>query len=463
MQTSESEPHPEVLTAQGALRGRVWGECDAFLGVPFAAPPVAGRRFAPPMPPDSWIGVRPATEFGFAAPQPDRPMGLALHGPTPATSEDCLTLNIWRPSGIGEKLPAVLWLHGGGWALGFGSQGATHGARLASNARCVVVTTNYRLGSLGWLHHSDLAGDVDQAAGNWGLLDQVAALRWLHQNADAFGIDATSITVAGHSAGALAVLNLLVAPAAKGLFQRAVVQSGPMLEATIDADEAASWALQLSESLGATGFDQRILREAPVDAVIEAHERMHKQPPWKGSHGGAVPCLEPATLPTRIAEAPLASSDVAVLIGHTAQEGTFRMLANATLELDRETIDRGTRERFAEPIGAWSSARAAGGGTVHRYQVDQPALDPRLGATHGVEIPLIFGTYDTDPAARALVGHSAAVAGVSAAMMKAWSGFIGSGDPGWAPIDSDAGSQAVFGGSNDMRIEAINDSIERNA
>jgi para-nitrobenzyl esterase len=463
MPSTESEPRTEVLTLQGALQGRMWDECEAFLGVPFAAPPVGDRRFAPPMPPEPWTGVRSATEFGFAAPQPERPIGLALHGPTPATSEDCLTLNIWRPSGIEEELPAVLWLHGGGWALGFSSQGATHGARLANAARCVVVTANYRLGSLGWLHHPDLAGVGVEAAGNWGLLDQIAALRWLRQNAELFGIDTSRVTVAGHSAGALAVLNLLVVPAADGLFQRAIVQSGPLLEATILADEATSWALQLTTSLGAAGFSCELLRELPVDAIVAAHERLHKQPPWKGSHGGAVPCLDPATLPARIAEAPLARPDVAVLIGHTADEGTFRMLANATLELDRETIDRGTRSRFAEPIGAWSSERAAGGSSVHRYRVDQPALDHRLGATHGVEIPLIFGTYDTDPVAHGLVGDFAEVAGVSAAMMEAWGGFVRCGDPGWGPMDPRAGRQAVFGGPSGVSIEAINDGNERNA
>jgi para-nitrobenzyl esterase len=390
-------------------------------------------------------------------------MGLAMHGATPPTDEDCLTLNLWRPRGVEERLPALVWIHGGGWTLGFSSQGATHGSALASATPCVVITINYRLGSLGWLHHPDLAGTPGEPIGNWGLLDHIAALRWLNENANAFGIDSTRITVAGHSAGALAVLNLLVTPASKGLFQRAIVQSGPLLDAAIDPDQATSWATQISEALGSSGFSAGTVRAASVDTILEVHERLHhQQPSGKGRHGGAVPCLDPVTLPDRIVEVPAVSPGVSVLIGHGAQEGTFRMLADPTLRLDVDAINAATESRFALPISRWAAERATGGCRVHRYRVDQPALDPQLGATHGVEIPLIFGTYATDPTAHSLVGDGPNVATVSRAMMRAWGDFIRTGDPGWRPLGSGGGDQlGVFGGPDGVTVEATKESNER--
>ena len=181
---------PVATTTAGDVRGHRDGEVWAFLGIPYAAAPVGERRFAAPEPPAPWTGVRDADAFGPAPPQPDRPIGVWFHGPTPSTDEDCLSLNVWTPAvGDGEARPVLVWIHGGGWALGFSGSPLFHGARLAAAIDAVVVTINYRLGSLGWLNHPALAATPGGPAANWGLQDMAAALAWVRDNAAAFGGD----------------------------------------------------------------------------------------------------------------------------------------------------------------------------------------------------------------------------------------------------------------------------------
>jgi para-nitrobenzyl esterase len=437
---------PQIECGGGRLRGRRHGRCDRYLGVPFAAPPIGERRFAPPAPAEPWEGVREADRYGPAAPQPERAIALAMHGPTPRSDEDCLSLNLWLPAEGPRPLPVLVWIHGGGWAMGFGSQGAIEGSRLAAAAGCAVLTFNYRLGSLGWLGHPGLAAGPGEPAANWGLLDQVAALRWIRENAEALGLDPARVTVAGQSAGAISVLNLLVSPLAAGLFAGAVVQSAPLREAAIEAETAARWAEELGRELGGGDFDLELLRATAAERVVAAHEALQRGEEWRGGRGGALPALDPASLPGPVAEEPAASPEVDVLIGHTASEGTFRMLGDPALELDAETIANGTERRFAEPIAAWARERAAAGCRVFGYRVEQPARDPRLGATHGVDVPLVFGTFGSDPSARRLVGAAPRTAAAAAAAMRAWGDFVVAGDPGWEALGEGGGELAIFGG-----------------
>lgn len=435
--------------AQNGLRGVRRGSCDVFLGVPYAAPPVGRHRWASPAPPTSPSEGRDADAFGLAAPQPERMIAHALHGSTPPTGEDCLTLNLWLPSAATRPLPLMVWIHGGGWTMGFSSQLGLSGEVLATEAGIAVATINYRLGSLGWLHHPALASERGEPSANWGLLDQIAALRWLAENAALLGLDPERITVAGQSAGALSVLNLLVSPQAAGLFSRAIVQSAPLGEAAAEPETAIRWAEDLARKLGLDDFDPDALRAVSAADVVDAHEALLKEERWRGGRGAAVPTLEPVTLPVKILEAATAAPEVEVLIGHTTREGTFRLLGDPTLELDPTTVENATRSRFAEPIARWSGERAAVGSRVYGYRVDVPALDPRLGATHGVDAPLVFGTYGSDPAFRALVGDSESVATASRAVRAAWAGFVRDGDPGWAPLstgDDFAEAGAVFSG-----------------
>ncbi|MFT3866650.1 MAG: carboxylesterase family protein [Solirubrobacterales bacterium] len=438
-------PGPQIETAEGLLVGVAGEQCDRFCGVPFAAPPTGARRFGPPAPKRPWTGVRDATRFGPAAPQPERPISLAMHGPTPLTDEACLSLNLWLPREAPRPLPVLVWIHGGGWAMGFGSQGAIIGPRLAAAGGCAVITFNYRLGSLGWLAHPGLAAEPGAPAANWGLQDQVAALGWLRDNAAALGLDPAKVTIAGQSAGALSVVNLLVSPLAAGLFRRAVVQSAPLRDSAIEPHVAARWAEQLCEELGASGFDLEALRGASAERIVAAHEAVQGREEWRGTRGGALPTLDPATLPARVLDDPGLRPEVDVLIGHTSGEGSFRMLGDPKLELTAAQIEKGTEARFAAPISAFARERAAAGCRVFGYRVDLPALDPRLGATHGVDVPLVFGTYGADPSARRLVGDGPRTAAAAAAMMDAWGRFVRGEEPGWSPLEPAGGEIAIFG------------------
>ena len=212
---------PIVRTGSGVVRGVSMNGGDAFLGLPYAAPPTGNLRWRPPRAPADWSGIRSASSFGPSCPQP-----AATAGPQ---SEDCLYLNVYtsnaasRWSSHPAARPVLVWIHGGGFVTGAGSQ--YDGSKLAADGT-VVVTINYRLGALGFLAHPALASRPGGPAGNYGLMDQQAALNWVHDNIRAFGGDPHNVTIAGESAGGLAVLAHLISPGSRGLFQRAIVESG---------------------------------------------------------------------------------------------------------------------------------------------------------------------------------------------------------------------------------------------
>ena len=218
---SGSGSGPIVTTDDGAVRGMTAGTVDEFLGIPYAAPPTGNLRWRPPQPPAEWQGVRDATQFAPSCPQPPSP--FAPPGPF---SEDCLYLNVYTPvphTGDEDGLPVLVWIHGGGLT----EEGSRNydGAKLAADGT-VVVTINYRLGALGFLAHPALASRPGGPAGNYGLMDQQAALRWVQDNVSQFGGDPHNVAIAGQSAGGLSVLAQLVSVGARGLFQRAIIQSG---------------------------------------------------------------------------------------------------------------------------------------------------------------------------------------------------------------------------------------------
>ncbi|MEU0791878.1 carboxylesterase family protein [Amycolatopsis sp. NPDC005961] len=214
-----------VQTEAGQVRGKTTGAVDSFLGIPFAAPPVGGLRWQPPQPAPSWPGVRPATSYGPACPQ----------GSGTAVTEDCLYLNAYRPARpTNERLPVLVWIHGGGFSSGSGSE--FDGSLLAETNNIVVVTINYRLGAFGFLN---LPGLSKSGGGNYGLLDQVAALNWANDNIDRFGGDHNAVTVSGLSAGGHSVCALLSSPLTRGLIDGAIIQSGGCPSHTVTESQAA--------------------------------------------------------------------------------------------------------------------------------------------------------------------------------------------------------------------------------
>jgi para-nitrobenzyl esterase len=270
-----------VTIAQGALKG-VPGDDPAitvFKGIPYAAPPVGALRWRPPQPPSSWPGVRPADKFGPSAMQPDQ----RSYGPWTEeymfrndVSEDCLTLNVWTPARrADERLAVFVWIHGGAYFSGSGEVLLYDGEGLAKKG-VIVVTFNYRLGVFGFLAHPELTAESPHhASGNYALMDQIAALRWVRENIAAFGGDPDRITVGGQSAGADAVHQLMASPEARGLFARAIAQSGPRRHNAADQTLAAAEAegVRFAAAIGAPSLAElRALPAAELLARYQAHE-----------------------------------------------------------------------------------------------------------------------------------------------------------------------------------------------
>jgi para-nitrobenzyl esterase len=484
---------PCAELGHGELRGvRLEDGVEAFLGVPYAAAPTGERRWAPAEPVAPWTGVRDASAVGPVCPQPARPFSEWAHGPLAPTDEDSLTVNVWRPEGAAAR-PVLVFLHGGGWAIGWGSNALLDGRHLATALDAVIVTLNYRLGSLGWLYHPALTSGPDAPAGNWGLTDQLAALRWVQDNIASFGGDPARVTLGGESAGAGSVLHLIGHPGTRGLFRRAITLSPPLHELVIDSGLGERWTRALVAALG-LGDDVAAalpaLRSLPAEAVVTAQEKLLAGE-FQGSRGGAMPIAEPGSLPADPASTPDVASEIPLLIGSNAQEGTFffraggrridpdparlramvARVAHVALDETAVLIDA-ARERllgegaadpsgndllcavvteawFAEPIRRYSVARAAAGAIVHRYRIEHPSPDPDdLGALHSMSVPLLFGSWREGGVARRLTGDGARTAEVTAAFQAdAWR-FIHGEPLGWRPVPADGeAEEVVYGGA----------------
>jgi para-nitrobenzyl esterase len=248
---------PVAGTANGPVRGLANGAVDEFLGIPYAAPPVGALRWQPPQPAARWYGVRDATQYAPHCPQPGGPFGRA------STSEDCLYLNVFTPAAGGHH-PVMVWIHGG--ALVSGESNDYDPAALVADG-VTVVTINYRLGALGFLAHPALADAAGQS-GDYGLMDQQAALRWVQRNIAGFGGNARDVTIFGESAGGLSTLAAVASPQARGLFERAVVESGSynLTQASLASAEAAGEAF--ATKAGCASQTAACLRSLPVSTIL---------------------------------------------------------------------------------------------------------------------------------------------------------------------------------------------------
>ncbi|MCU1603191.1 MAG: Carboxylesterase [Frankiales bacterium] len=418
------------------MRGQLVDGTPVFRGIPYAAPPVGARRFRPPAAVAPWEGIRDAVELGPICPQlpavsggvlPDLIGGAVM-------AEDCLTLNVWSPD-LDSRAPVMVWLHGGAFTSGSGSPPLYDGGTFARDG-VVLVTVNYRLHALGFLHLGD-------GLSNAGLLDQVAALEWVQTNIAAFGGDPDNVTVFGESAGAMSVGCLLGSPAASGLFAKAVCQSGAAHH-SLPAEVAKGVASRLCELLEVGEGDVEALQAVPVEQLVQAAFRMayaetaellEAMPAWHRivwapTHGTDV-------LPDRADRLVAAGSarDVSLVVGTNADEhrlfvwGVGEQLrpasfdvsglvpAAASLEAYDEDVrpGGGAANRYAAVAGDatfWvptlrlAEAQAAAGGTVRVYSFDwpSPVLDGELGACHGLELPFVFDNLDVS---RDFVGATA--------------------------------------------------------
>ncbi len=453
---------PVVDAPAGRIAGTREGAIEVFRGIPYALPPVGARRWRPPAPMPRWEGTRAAREFGPACIQP--PQGsldsiYARAEPLPQ-SEDCLTLNIWAPADA-RGAPVILWIHGGALWSGSSREEMYDGARLAARG-VVVVSINYRLGALGWFAHPQLSAESpDHVSGNYGLLDQIEALRWVQENIAAFGGDPGNVTIAGESAGALSVLYLMVAPQARGLFARAISQSGYMVSmpelgrARHGAPSAEAAGERLASQLRAPNLAAlRAMDAARLNAAAAA--------------AGYVPfgAVDGHVLPEQMVDAFNAGDQapVPVLIGFNAGEiRSLRVLAPQPPASAAE-YEAAIRQRYgdladpflrlypasdmAESILAatrdalygWTAENVAVkqtaiGQPAYLYLFDHgyPAADEaNLHAFHASELPYMFGTFDCTPARWPRPPRDAREQALSDAMIDYWTSFARDGRPGSA-------------------------------
>lgn len=459
-------PAPEVInTPAGAVRGATERGVRVFKGVPYARPPVGPLRWRPPAALPAWTGVRDARAFGPACVQPPSPPGI-YHDPPRRMAEDCLHLNIWAPEDA-RGLPVLVWIHGGALAGGYGHQAMYDGAALAKRG-LVVVTINYRLGPLGYLAHPGLSAESpDGVSGNYGLLDQIAALRWVRDNIRAFGGDAGNVTVAGESAGALSVMYLMASPAARGLFGKAVAQSAymvstPPLKEVRFGDSAEATGLKVAAALGTK--DVAALRAMDAEALTVGAAKAGYIP-WGTVDGKLLPRQLVETF-DRGEQAP-----VALIAGFNSGEiRSLRMLA-PPVPASAAAYEASIRERYGDLADAflrlypsrdlkeavlaaprdalygWTAERLARAQTaigqpafLYLFDHGYPAADEMgLHAFHAAEIPYVFGTAGRTPPFWPRIPDRLPERRLATAMGDYWASFArtgvpaAAGQPGWAP------------------------------
>jgi para-nitrobenzyl esterase len=453
---------PTVELSSGRLSGSTEGPLAVFRGVRFARPPVGPRRFAPPQPPEPWTGVREAATFGPAAAQSAIDVtyvpGFSLWEGIGATSEDCLTLNVWTP-GLTGRRPVLVWLHGGAFLKGAGSQALYDGATLARRGDVVVVTANYRLGVFGFL-----AVDDDRFAANAGILDQVVVLEWVAEHAPAFGGDPTNVTLMGESAGAVSVAALTTAPRAAGRFHRAVAQSGAGRRLPA-AGPAAALTDRLLARLGLDRARAGDLVDLPTDRLLSAQVAVSVDVRRDDIGAGFQPWIDGEVLPVQVLDGLAAGSaaDLPFLAGTNEQEmNLWRVLEPGLRKLDEAGLAGRVQRLVGEAAGAliaayratrptagpeelwqaiWTdrefrlpSLRAtdaqALGAPAYSYLFTWPSPSPGIGSCHGLELPFVFGTLDSK-GADAFAGSGPAVEALATTVQDAWLRFARTGDPGW--------------------------------
>lgn len=455
--SATSRPAPVVAAPAGAVEGTFEGSLRVFRGIPYAAPPVGANRWKPPRAMPPWPGVRTAVAFGPACIQPMR-RGASIYahdiGPT---SEDCLTLNVWAPADA-AKAPVFVWIHGGALLTGASSEPLYDGARLAEQG-LVVVSINYRLGLFGYLAHPGLSAESpDGISGNYGLLDQVRALEWIRDNIQAFGGDPGNVTIAGESAGALSVMYLMAAPAAEGLFHKAIAQSAYMismpelkaprfgqpaaeasgsgLAARLEApgvdDLRAMDAQALADNAAGAGYfplgtvDGEVLRRQLVE-VFDRGEQA-KVPLIAGFNSGEIRSL-PVLAPPPAESAGEYERIIRERYGDLADD-FLRLYPAADM---RESIYASARDA----LYGWTSerlvrAQEALGLPSFLYLFDHgyPAAEAAgLHAFHASELPYVFGTRGGTPPLWPKIPDTAGEDELSEAMIHYWSSFARSGRP----------------------------------
>lgn len=458
-----SETRPQVHLRSGIVQGvsDAAAKVVAYKGIPYARPPIGELRWRPPVPAQPWEGVRDAREFGHSCLQPPYPETSVYLGDIAPPSEDCLTLNVWAPSGA-KQLPVMVWIHGGALLRGGGSEPLYDGVKLAQQG-IVVVSINYRLGLMGFFAHPALSAESQRhVSGNYGLLDQIEALRWVRDNITELGGDPSQVTIAGESAGGLSVVALLASPLARDLFSRAIVQSAYMQthralrDDTLGLRSAEAEGEALAKAAGVStakalraadpvklftaGLASRWRPEPVIDGVVLkrqlfetfAHGEQAKVPLIAGFNEGEIRSLlhfMPGSVPASQAEYEAdvrrrfgseAAAFLAVYPGVDPREDVMASIRDGACDWTAQSLVR-------------LQAKAGQPSYLYYFRHSTPAQRARdLAAFHASELPYIFGQ----------VGESAALGPnwprppltreetqLSDAMLSYWAAFVRDGVP----------------------------------
>lgn len=467
-----------VSTALGDVSGTTDQQVDAFLGIPYAAPPIADLRWAPPVSAEPWLTTFDATKFG-----PSCPQILDQDGQYPVnaeTSEDCLSLNIWAPNEKDALHPVMFWIHGGGFLHGGSSAEAMNGQALAEQG-VVVVTFNYRLGRLGFFAHPDLTAEASRTGApiaNYGIQDQIAALKWVHDNVASFGGDPDNVTIFGESAGGISVAFLMTSPAAEGLFQKAIIQSGGGRNIPISAtgpspdggpsmeEVGENFARQFGiERGGLTKLRSLSAREVIGNVSMMTNRKRSQKVHW--SIDGQTIVNDPISTFMKGT-----ARKIPVMIGSTSDELGRIPMRDAITEFTllefgesgpplRAAYETGDNTRllsyltgdalFAEPARFMARNLAASGHPVFHYVFDYVQSEKRneyIGAPHATDVAFVFGNADT------LGNHSAEDLAFSKHISAFWVRFAKTGEPGstdqpWPKYSSEQAVTKILGPAPD--------------
>lgn len=443
-----------VATGFGGVRGRRLDGAIVFYDIPYAAAPVGPLRFAPPVAPSPWTEVRDRVRPGPGAPQPPSRLERVVGPMRFPQSEDCLSVNVWT-TGVEGSRPVLVWLHGGGYASGSASQDWYAGAHLAARGDIVVVTVNYRLGALGFL---SLTGCPDQGDGNFGLLDQIAALHWVHEHIAGFGGDPDQVTLAGQSAGALSTLAMMSTSDTTGLFHRVILHSTPAGVAPATPERAAEVTERFLHALDLRPAQAHHLRALPAERLLAAQSEvasdlarpLRLEPPFQlvttpglvaddlvTAARQAIPKLISVTRDEAAAFlvpdehiAGLSHDEAADLAGQASGEPARQRYRAARHATPWATPARILTDLVSDQVFHRHIPDLAAGAGSYVCQVDWHPDGSPLGACHCIELPFVFGTLPAWHDAPMLAGtgprHASSLA---RALQPAWIAFTRTGDP----------------------------------